>query len=556
MWPSFTDIMTVVVLIFLVALVIILMRNTELVGQLRESVSQTETMTTQRGEMEMRIATLGDEVVRLRSVLAQAEAERSAAEETIVLKESEISALLDDVGALQKVREALAAEKAGLTEELASVENERQQLSTEKAALSEELAGVTSEREQLSEEKAALLNTQQELEGELAALEQDRAALQGVKESLQAEVAGLIATRQQLSTEKAALSEELAGVTSEREQLSEEKAALLNTQQELEGELAALEQDRAALQGVKESLQAEVAGLIATRQQLSTEKAALSEELAGVIAQSQNQLEQLAASEGLREQLSLDLTNLNNALSELQSEQSRLILAAEAQAQDQATVVQARDALLRDRDALAEQVNALEVTRSALRTEVSALRNEMAGLVRTSVSTELALEESRLEGEELTARLAETALEYKLTKEELAYLRAQYADEVEAFSKERELLVAAHKTELDILRERHSDLESKYNRLVRPARSTVGRFVVEVRFWKEGDARRYSLRPASGSEISVSESDLHQQLTEMKARHGEKLYTKVIPDDNSLTHGEAWSFTNKILNRYDYYYQN
>ena len=415
-WPSFTDIMTVVVLIFLVALVIILMRNTELVGQLRESVSQTETMTTQRGEMEMRIAALGDEVVRLRSVLAQAEAERSAAEETIVLKESEISALLDDVGALQKVREALAAEKAGLTEELAAVEDERQQLSTEKAALSEELAGV--------------------------------------------------------------------------------------------------------------------------------------------IAQSQNQLEQLAASEGLREQLSLDLTNLNNALSELQSEQSRLILAAEAQAQDQATVVQARDALLRDRDALAEQVNALEVTRSALRTEVGALRNEMAGLVRTSVSTELALEESRLEGEELTARLAETALEYKLTKEELAYLRAQYADEVEAFSKERELLVATHKAELDILRERHSDLESKYNRLVRPARSTVGRIVIEVRFWKEGDVRRYSLRPASGSEISVSESELHQQLTAMKARHGEKLYTKVMPDDNSLTHGEAWRFTNKILNRYDYYYQN
>ena len=292
------------------------------------------------------------------------------------------------------------------------------------------------------------------------------------------------------------------------------------------------------------------------REQLSEEKTALSEELAGVIAQSQTQLEQLAASEGLRDQLSLDLTNLNNALSELQAEQNRLILAAEAQTQDQAAVVQARDALLRDRDALAEQVNALGVARSALRTEVSALRNEMAGLVRTSVSTELALEESRLEGEELTARLAETALEYKLTKEELAYLRAQYADEVEAFSKERELLVAAHKSELDILRERHSDLESKYNRLVRPARSTVGRFVVEVRFWKEGDARRYSLRPASGAERSVSESELQQQLTAMKARHGAKLYTKVIPDDNSLTHGEAWRFTTKILNRYDYYYQN
>jgi len=478
--------MTVVVLIFLVALVVILMRNTELVGQLSESVTQTETMTTQRSEMEMRIATLGDEVVRLRSILEQSEAERSAAEQTIVLKEGEIASLLDDVGALQKVRDALASEKAGLDEQLASVKDEREQLTGEKAALSDELAEVTSARKQLSEEKAALLATQQELETQLASLEQDRTALEATRASLQTEVAALIAIREQLTGEKAALSDELAGVT----------------------------------------------------------------------AESQAQLEQLTVSEGLREQLALDLTDLNNALASLQAEQSRLMMAYETQAQDQAAVTNARDALLQERDALADQINALEVTRGSLRTEVSALREEMTSLVRSTVSTERALEESQLVGEELTARLAETALEYKLTKEELAYLRAEYADEVAAFAKERELLTATHKAELDILRERHSDLESKYNRLVRPARSTVGRFVVEVRFWKEGDLRRYSLRPPAGIEASVSESELYQQLTAMKARHGDKLYTKVMPDDNSLTHGEAWSFTNKILNRYDYYYQN
>ena len=124
-WPSFTDIMTVVVLIFLVALVVILMRNTELVGQLRESVTQTETMTSQRGEMEMRIATLGDEVVRLRSILEQSEVERSAAEQTIVLKEGEIASLLDDVGALKKIRDALAGEKASLDEQLALVQDSK-----------------------------------------------------------------------------------------------------------------------------------------------------------------------------------------------------------------------------------------------------------------------------------------------------------------------------------------------------------------------------------------------------------------------------------------------
>ena len=461
-----------VVLIFLVALVVILMRNTELVGQLRESVTQTETMTSQRGEMEMRMASLGDEVVRLRSILQQSEAERSAAEQTIVLKEGEIASLLNDVGALQKVRKALAGEKAVLDEELAAVKEEREQLTTEKAALSEALAGMSSEREQLKTEKAALLATQQELKSELVSLEQERTALQTTRASLQAEVATLIATREQLTTEKAALSEALAGMSSEREQLT------------------------------------------------------------------------------------LNLTDQNNALASLQAEKSRLMTVSEAQAQDQAAVTNARDALLKERNALADQINMLETTRKSLKTEVSVLREEMASLVRSTASIERSLEESQLLGEELTARLSETALEYKLTKAELAYLRAEYADEVAAFAKERELLTATHKAELDILRERHSDLESKYNRLVRPARSTVGRFVVEVRFWKEGELRRYSLRQGGGVETSVSQSELHQQLTIMKARHGDKLYTKVMPDDNSLTHGEAWSFTNKILSRYDYYYQN
>ena len=200
--------MTVVVLIFLVALVVILMRNTELVGQLRESVTQTETMTSQRGEMEMRIATLGDEVVRLRSILEQSEVERSAAEQTIVLKEGEIASLLDDVGALKKIRDALAVEKASLDEQLAAVKEER---------------------EQLSEEKTALLATQQDLENQLSSLEQDRIALQATRASLQTEVAGLIAARQQLTEEKSELAQELAGATSAREQLSEEKTALSHT---------------------------------------------------------------------------------------------------------------------------------------------------------------------------------------------------------------------------------------------------------------------------------------------------------------------------------------
>ena len=415
-WPSFTDIMTVVVLIFLVSLVVILMRNTELVAQLSESVSQKQVMTTQQGGLELRIASLGDEIAHLRVALNQTETDRLAAEQKTQLKEGEISALLDDVSALKQLRTQLASEKATLAEQ--------------KAGLGEKLTTVTGEKEQLAGQKAALLITQQELKGQVESLEQTHTTL------------------------------------------------------------------------------------------------------------------------------STDIARLQGSLSAMQAEQAALALTAQAQAQEAASLAEARDGLSKERDELTTQVTLLEVTRGVLQTETSALRDELEGLLRTAVSTERALEESKLTGEDLAVRLAETALDYKLTKEEVAYLRAQYADEVAAFAKERELLVSAHKEELDILRERHSDLEVQYNRLVRPARSTIGRFVVEVRFWKEGDVRRYSLRPRAGIETSVSDSELHQQLTALKARHADKLYTKVIPDDNSLTHGEAWSFTEKILNRYDYYYQN
>ena len=458
-WPSFTDIMTVVVLIFLVSLIVILMRNTELVQQLRDSMSQTETMTNQQSELEIRIATLGDSVTQLQAALERSEQAKSAAEQTATERQQEILALLTDVADLTGVREVLTEEKAALTQQLDQVQAERQAL---------------------GEDKAMLLETQQQMQSQIASLEKNIGTLQG----------------------------EVADLTGVREVLTEEKAAL--TQQ--------LDQVQADRDG---------------RQQ------------------------QLAVSEQEREALALNLDRVQQALVELQTEQARLIGALQSQSEKTQVVTQSRDDLLSERQRLAEQVGTLDVMRVSLETEITALRAELATLLRASVSNERALQASQLEGEALSAQLAETALEYRLTKEELAYLRAEYADEVAKFTRERELLMTAHQQELDVLREQHSDLESKYNRLVRPARSTVGRFVVEVRFRKDGEARRYSIRPiAGGLEEEVSETDLHRRLTALKAQHGDKLYTKVIIDDNSVTHGEAWSFTSKILNRYDYYYQN
>ncbi len=436
-WPSFTDIMTVVVLIFLVSLVVIMMRNTELVAQLSDSVSQNETISSQRGDLELRIASMGDELAQLRALLDQTDSQRKSAEQDAEQKQIEILALLSDVSDLSKVRDMLAQDKAALNAELGDVNAEKQ--------------------------------------------------------------------------------------------------ALLSDQQQMRTEIAALQDDK---------------------NMLAQDKAALSANLATAVSGSNERLDQLELSERAREELSADLSRLQSVLAQLQAEQIRLTATLQTSAEEKDIVAMSRDELAEERDQLVQQVSALDVARISLQTEIGALREELASFVRTAVSSERALEESAVMAETLTRELAAVSLEYRLTKEELAFLQAKLADEVASFKKERDLLIATHTEELDILRDQHTDLESRYNRLVRPARSTVGRFVVEVRFWKDGAVRQYSLRESGGSEEIISESDLYQKLSVLKVKHADKLYTKVIPDDNSLTHGEAWGFTNKILNRFDYYYQN
>jgi chromosome segregation ATPase len=103
----------------------------------------------------------------------------------------------------------------------------------------------------------------------------------------------------------------------------------------------------------------------------------------------------------------------------------------------------------------------------------------------------------------------------------------------------------------------YDDLQVKYNKLIKPARSAMGKHVVSVRYWKEGKYYQIRLRDMDEENYrTVSRKQLHQRLTELKEKHGGKLYVKVIiPDDSGLSYSEAWGFTFNILKEYDYYHQ-
>ena len=107
------------------------------------------------------------------------------------------------------------------------------------------------------------------------------------------------------------------------------------------------------------------------------------------------------------------------------------------------------------------------------------------------------------------------------------------------------------------LRKDYSVLKSKYDKLLRPARSTKGKFIVTLRHGKANGALYYDFRlPGDEAYTRVSESDMHQRLSDALNDKGDDLYLKLVyPKTSGLSYEEAFGFRNSVLSKYDYYYR-
>jgi myosin heavy subunit len=125
---------------------------------------------------------------------------------------------------------------------------------------------------------------------------------------------------------------------------------------------------------------------------------------------------------------------------------------------------------------------------------------------------------------------------------ELTRMRRQYSDAEQ---------------QLAALQGNYDELSVKYDKLVKPARAATGKFVVSVRYRKEGSLYQLEYKEAEQDEYrTLTRKQLDERLSKLKAAHPGQLYVKlVIPEDSGLSYTEAWTFTQDILTSYDYYYQ-
>jgi len=230
---------------------------------------------------------------------------------------------------------------------------------------------------------------------------------------------------------------------------------------------------------------------------------------------------------------------LSMRLMNLGEEHSRTLAQLSSSKQQNAQLESRLTAVMQARDAaLAEQQNA---------------ERKQAALAAT-----LALRERQLAEQEQQFQLKQTELNAELARraQALAELQQQYQSTVAEFGRLKTSSVSQLER-MKKLEQEYASLETKYNRLIRPARSSLGKVVVLVRYHKTGGKLNIEIKgPADKAYLPVSGAGLHKRLSRMQEKYGKKLYVRIIfPDDSGLSYSEAWNLTESLLRLYDYYYQ-
>jgi hypothetical protein len=224
-----------------------------------------------------------------------------------------------------------------------------------------------------------------------------------------------------------------------------------------------------------------------------------------------------------------------------------------------------------------EENATLEEQLATAQHELSVLRMQLmqAAEENDSVNRVLADKEQQIivllsENQQLNSTLANTEQQVASLDSQLQQvivdmdkLRSRFNETEEALSAANNRIVIlseekeAQSRQLVSLESDYSSLKVKYDKLVKPARTARGKYVVSVNYQKIDGKTRIRFKDAGDENYSiVTEQELHSKLAALKKKHPKKLYIKmIIPEESGLSYSEAWSFMKELLNRYDYYYQ-
>jgi len=145
-WPTFTDIMMVIVLIFLLAMLTLLVKNMYLVDQLRDSLesermatAQAQSTSNRNTELHVRLRSLQEETAMLRMRLMDLGEEHSRTLTQLSSAEQAKSQLASDLSAMTQARNVILDERVELQDRQIALQKIQDELQQEKKDLMAQL---------------------------------------------------------------------------------------------------------------------------------------------------------------------------------------------------------------------------------------------------------------------------------------------------------------------------------------------------------------------------------------------------------------------------------
>ncbi len=111
--------------------------------------------------------------------------------------------------------------------------------------------------------------------------------------------------------------------------------------------------------------------------------------------------------------------------------------------------------------------------------------------------------------------------------------------------------------DLSGLEDDYSDLRVKYDKLVKPARSSKNKHVVDFRYTSQLGDDRFVVKRPGDSEFSppMTLEAAERVLQSIVVDHCKDLYVRIVfPQREPLSHQKAWALTSR-LHKYDYYHR-
>ena len=291
-WPSFTDIMTVIVMIFLMALLVFMIRNATLVKELQSTIVQkdqaTDFVIRQQAAnltLQEQLAQVRDRVLSLQTTLDDVTTSRATLAETLKTKEQIVADLNIEITLLSKLRDQLQQKNNAL---LADVSTTKGTLDTTQAQLQTRELDLKATQENLAKAEASLAESQQDAESVKNSLNDKISLLLAEKANLIVKADKESVALEQSEAEKIELSTRLTSLTEQLRVLRETAEQQMSEKQSLSKDLKDRGELMLSLQTSKQELERKVAEMAANLEALQRLFGDRGETVAALEAQLEN----------------------------------------------------------------------------------------------------------------------------------------------------------------------------------------------------------------------------------------------------------------------------